>query len=88
MVVPSEAQEPTLYNAEAYKSLLILADTLDSMLSSTTQPPVELQKMREDLRQALFNYKEVSTVWGSFQAAWEGVESDLTKGPVELVIGN
>ncbi len=59
-----EAQLPTLYNAEAYKSLMILADSMNSMISGAAQPPTELKKMREDLRQTLFNYKEVSSAWG------------------------
>ncbi|MEM5775028.1 MAG: ABC transporter substrate-binding protein [Anaerolineaceae bacterium] len=59
-----KAQEPTLYNAEAYKALMILADSLKSMLTNASQSPTELKKMREDLRQTLFNYKEVSPVWG------------------------
>jgi ABC-type branched-subunit amino acid transport system substrate-binding protein len=58
------AQNPSLYSAEAYKSLMIVATSLKNILSSQATEPTDIAKIRENLRQVLFDYKESTSTWG------------------------
>ncbi len=56
---------PTPYNAEAYKSMLILAETLDSILSGESGFQQDHSTIQDELRQTLLEYKELSDLWGN-----------------------
>lgn len=59
-----KAQQPSLYSAEAYKSLMIVANALETVLNAQAAPPTDIIKIRENLRQVLFDYKENTSTWG------------------------
>jgi ABC-type branched-subunit amino acid transport system substrate-binding protein len=59
-----QANTPSLYAIEAYKSLHIIAATAGQVLATGKATPTDTVKLRAALREALFAYQENSSTWG------------------------
>ncbi len=66
---------PTPYTAEAYKSMLILTETLDHILSDETGFKRSRVNVQDELRQALLEYKEQTVQWGNIDFSNNGHNS-------------